>query len=510
ETLIIAKQKHSFAALRTFLETFKSTKTDQHNQSERLSPQQTAPEIQLSQEDQTRPPESEPPPVPTPVEPQRPLSTQETTLQAPRSQERSAPTPPAQTPQKTPQHTQKSHPNRRRSDQQPKDKILRIDQSRIDRLVDLVGELVVAKNSVPFLARRAEKTYGVKPLAQEILEFFDVINRLSGELQSSIMQVRMMPVSTIFGRFPRLVRDISRKLNKKIRLSMEGGDTEADKNIVELLSDPLIHLVRNSLDHGIEPPEKRQEVGKDPEGEIRLVAFKESDKVIIEIHDDGKGIDPEIMKKKAYEKGIIDEERLESISDEEAIQLIFAAGFSTAKEVSDLSGRGVGMDVVRSAVEQVGGQVTAHSQKGYGSKVRLELPMTMAISRVMLIEQNGSLYGVPLEIVSETIRVSSKELHMIKDQEATLLRGEILPLVRLHERLNLPEKQTEKSHEDLAVLVVRPFGEDIGLVVDNFQKGVDIVIKPLDGILAGLGAYAGGALLGDGRVLLVLNLKELL
>ena len=296
---------------------------------------------------------------------------------------------------------------RRATDVPGRDKTLRIDQSRIDRLMDLIGELVVAKNSVPFLARRAERKYGVRPLAREIMEFFGVINRLSEELQSSIMQVRMMPVSPIFQRFPRLVRDMSRKLNKEINLVLAGGETEADKNIVELLSDPLIHLVRNSLDHGIESPEARKAAGKNPQGEITLTAFQESDRVVIEIQDDGKGVDPEVIKKKAYEKGILNDERLETISDHDAVQLIFAAGFSTADQVSDLSGRGVGMDVVRSAVEGVGGSVVVFSTKGEGSRVRLELPMTMAVSRVMLIEQGRSLFGVPLDMVSETVRVAT-------------------------------------------------------------------------------------------------------
>lgn len=403
-----------------------------------------------------------------------------------------------------------SAPKRRATDNTQKDRSLRVDQSRIDRLMDLVGELVVAKNGVPFLAQRAEKAYGVRALGREIMEFFGVINRLSEELQSSVMQIRMMPVSTIFQRFPRLVRDISRKLDKDIVLIMEGGDTEADKNIVEMLADPLIHLVRNSLDHGIESPEVRKAAGKKPQGEIKLCAFQESDRVIIEIHDDGKGVDPEIIKRKAYEKGIITDDRLEVISDHEAIQIIFAAGFSTAEQISDLSGRGVGMDVVRSAVEQVGGSVVVYSKKGEGSRVHLELPMTMAISRVMLIEQSRSLYGVPLGMVSETVRIPIADVHDIKNQEVIVLRGRVLPLVRLRERLRIASQPEDTTPEDLAVLVVRPFGVDIGLVVDDFQKGVDVVIKPLDGILSGLSAYAGGALLGDGRVLLVLNLKELL
>ena len=393
-----------------------------------------------------------------------------------------------------------------------RDKILKIDQERIDQLVDLVGELVVAKNSMPYLADRAFKHYGVRPLSQEIMEFYGVVNRISDELQASVMKIRMTPVSEVFQRFPRLVRDVARKLGKKIRLITEGGQTEADKNIIEGLADPLIHLVRNSLDHGVETPDQRRATGKDPEGEIRLTAFQEGNRVIIEIQDDGKGIDPEIIKRKAYEKGIIDEARLEEISDQDAIQLIFVAGFSTAAQVSDLSGRGVGMDVVRSAVERVGGSVRLYSLQGKWSRVRLEMPLTMAVTRVMLIEQGGTMYGIPLDLVVETVRLPRTEIHAVKQCEATVIRGRMLPILWLNKLLQLSD-DTTKAHsktEALALLVVRPMNEEIGLVVDQFHKGVDIVIKPLEGILANMPGYSGAALLGDGRVLLVLNLKELL
>lgn len=387
-------------------------------------------------------------------------------------------------------------------------KILKIDQSRIDRMLDLVGELVVAKNSLPFLASRAEKEYHARRLGQEILEYYGVINQLTEELQASVMQVRMLPVSSIFQRFPRLVRDISRKLGKNIQLVMEGEETEADKNIIEVLSDPMIHLVRNSLDHGIEDPSARRAAGKPEEGQIRLSAFQEGDRVIIEIRDDGKGVDPAVIKAKAYEKGLIDEERVENITDQEAIQLIFAPGFSTAEQISDLSGRGVGMDVVNTTLKRVGGRVFVNSVKGEWTLVRLELPMTMAITRVMLIELAGAMYGVPLEIVVETVRVERSDIHRVKQQEATVLRGRLLPLVRLRDLLGLSSDENGRREE--AVLVVRPTGEEIGLIVDDFQKGMDIVLKPLEGILTGLPGYSGGALMGDGRVLLVLNLKELL
>ncbi|MDQ7073259.1 MAG: Hpt domain-containing protein [Gammaproteobacteria bacterium] len=251
-------------------------------------------------------------------------------------------------------------------------KTLRVDQERIDTLMDLVGELIVAKNALPFLARRAEEKFKVKELAKDITTQYAVINRLADELQSAMMSVRMVPVSSIFQRFPRLVRDLSRRLDKNIQLVMEGEETEADKNVIESLADPLIHLVRNSLDHGIEMPDERIAAGKPEQGTLILRATPMDDQVIIEIIDDGKGIDPNVIKQKAYEKGVITEEKLDSISDQEAIELIFAAGLSSKEEASDISGRGVGMDVVRTAVNEAGGSVSVKSELGKGSTLRLQ------------------------------------------------------------------------------------------------------------------------------------------
>ncbi|MDO9141779.1 MAG: ATP-binding protein, partial [Methylobacter sp.] len=249
-------------------------------------------------------------------------------------------------------------------------KTLKVDQDKIDNLMGLIGEMVVAKNSLPYLASRAETQYGVRELGREIKTQYAVINRIAEEMQDAIMQVRMMPMSFVFQRFPRLVRDTSRKLGKEVNLVLEGENTEADKNIVEALADPLIHIVRNSLDHGIETPEVRRAAGKPPAGRLTIRATQEADRVHIEISDDGKGIDPIIIKRKAYEKGIIDEVTMERLSDQEAVNLVFAAGFSTAEVISDLSGRGVGMDVVRSAVEKVNGTVSLESELGKGTLIR--------------------------------------------------------------------------------------------------------------------------------------------
>jgi len=387
-------------------------------------------------------------------------------------------------------------------------KILKVDQQRIDALMDLVGELVVAKNALPFLAKRAEEDFGVRALAKEIKAHSAVINRLSEELQSAMMQIRMVPISTVFQRFPRLVRDLSRKLGKQIRLELEGEETEADKNVVESLADPLIHLVRNSLDHGLETAAEREAAGKPVEGTIILRAIPHDDQVLIEIVDDGRGIDPEVIKRKAYEKGIIDEQRLDAISDQEALQLILTAGFSTAEEVSDLSGRGVGMDVVRTAVNQAGGSIMIESKPGLGTTIRLALPLSMTVNRMMMIEVAGQSYGISMEDIVETVRVPANSIQRIKHNEAIVLRDRLIPLFHLRHLLQL--EPVSKLPEEVAVLVMALGGEELGLVIDEFNEGIDIIQKPLEGVMANYPYYSGAALLGDGRVLLVLNIRELL
>jgi two-component system chemotaxis sensor kinase CheA len=389
-------------------------------------------------------------------------------------------------------------------------KTLKVDQEKIDRLMNLIGEMVVAKNSLPYLAARAEAVFGIRELAREIKTQYSVINRIAEEMQDAIMQVRMMAVSFVLQRFPRLVRDLSRKLGKEVVLVLEGEDTEADKNIIEALADPLIHIVRNSLDHGLELPEVRRAAGKSPEGRLLIRASQEADRVVIDISDDGKGIDPTVIKRKAYEKGIIDEATLERISDQDAINLVFAAGFSTADVVSDLSGRGVGMDVVRAAVEQVNGTVTLESRIGEGTRLRLSLPLSMAVTNVMIIESNQQIFGVPMEMVVETVRVPRAAIYLIKNIQTAVLRGRIVPLRSLNDLLAAGREQLPNDEDEFATLVIRMQGEHAGIVVDNFREVVDIILKPMNGVLAGLPGYAGSALMGDGSVLMVLNPRELM
>jgi two-component system chemotaxis sensor kinase CheA len=287
--------------------------------------------------------------------------------------------------------------------------VLKVDQAKIDSLMNLIGELVVSKNSLPFLAKRAEEIYGSREMSREIKEQYAVIDRLAQELQRSIMAVRMLPVSDVLERFTRLVRDLARKLEKQIDLKIEGEDTAADKTIIEALGDPLIHLVRNSIDHGIELPADRVDANKPETATILLKAYQEGDQVVIEVSDDGRGIDPEMIRQKAIEKGLITEEQAGALSDQDAINLVFLPGFSTVKKISDLSGRGVGMDVVRNAVEKVHGEVTISSRKGEGTTVRLSLPLSMAVSRVMMVETADGLFGIPMDAIAETVRVPRRQ-----------------------------------------------------------------------------------------------------
>ncbi|EZP48655.1 chemotaxis protein CheA [Sphingomonas sp. RIT328] len=388
---------------------------------------------------------------------------------------------------------------------------LKVDQGKIDLLMTLIGELVVSKNALPFLARRAEEVHGSRDMAREIKEQYAIIDRLTQEMQGAIMQVRMLPVAEIFDRFPRLIRDIARRLDKQVTLAVEGADTAADKTIVEALGDPLLHIVRNSLDHGIEPPQARLAAGKPAMATVRLRAFQDTDSVVIEVSDDGRGIDPVAIRDIAVAKAVIGRDEADRLSDQEAVNLIYRPGFSTAAAVSDLSGRGVGMDVVLSTVQKLGGRVAVTSQLGSGTTTRLTLPLSMAVTRVMVVDIGGSLYGIPMDMVVQTVRLAPDAIRRIKHDEVCVLRDEVVPLVRMAQRLGVTAA-TRDGDDDRgeAVLVCRVADRTVGLVIDDFREGMDVILKPMNGILASVPGYCGTTLLGDGRVLLILDLQEML
>jgi two-component system chemotaxis sensor kinase CheA len=388
-------------------------------------------------------------------------------------------------------------------------RMLRVDQAKVDTLMNFAAELVVAKNGLAYLAGRVEQVSGSRQLGREIKEQYAVIDRIAQSLQVGVMAIRMMPVSQVFQRFPRLVRDTTRKLGKEVELVIQGEDTEADKNVLESLADPLIHMVRNALDHGIETPAERVAAGKPARGTLRLSARQENDNVIIEVADDGKGIDPEVVRDKALRVGLITPEQAAQMAPEEFVNLVFAPGFSTKEQVSDLSGRGVGMDVVRNAVRKAGGDVWLASRLGQGSCVTVQLPLTMAVTRIVTVEARGQQYGVAMDTVAETVRVPRGQIHRIKQRETFVLRDAVIPLVRLADSLGLGAAPGEPPEEE-AVMVARIGRERVGIVVDGFRERMEVIVRPLDGLLAGLVGFSGTALLGDGRVLLVLNLPDLI
>jgi two-component system chemotaxis sensor kinase CheA len=388
--------------------------------------------------------------------------------------------------------------------------VLKIDQALITRFVDLVGEMIIAKNTLPYLSRRAAEHYNVPPLAEEIDTSFGAINQIVESLQEIALEMRMLPVAKAFDRFPRLVRDISAKLGKKINLVMEGEETKADKDVIEALAEPLVHMVRNSLDHGIETPEERVAAGKSPDGTIRLSAYQDNSGIVVEIIDDGKGIDPDRIRSKAAEKGIATAEALAAMSDEAAIQLIMAPNFSTADAISDLSGRGVGMDVVNSIVLGFGGSVKIFSTKGLGSRVRLTLPLSMAIAKLLIVKQGYSTLGIPsADIVETLIDLPRSRVTTVATSPGLEVRGNLLPLYSLSGQLAM-NKTSNDTLDNFSAVVLNVRGETVALAVDSFCDIIDVVVKPLEGFMSGNRYYSGSTILGDGTIMFVLNLPEVI
>ncbi|CAO3380768.1 chemotaxis protein CheA [Azospirillum argentinense] len=390
----------------------------------------------------------------------------------------------------------------------PARRALRVDAERMDRLMALVAELVVAKGSLPHLAREAQEGRSADALAQGIKEAHGRIDSIVGDLQDAVLRLRLLPLSRVFDPLPRLVRDTARRLGKPVELHLSGGETEADKDILDILGEPLLHLVRNGLDHGVETPERRRAAGKPEVAALRVQAFQDSGGVVVEVSDDGVGIDAEAVRRKAVAAGALTAEQAAALTEAEALRLIFLPGLSTSATVSDLSGRGVGMDAVRGAVEQAGGRVEVASTPGVGTRFRLVLPLTMMVTRLVTVETAGALYGFPVTLVTGMQRVPRGAIRRMKRAESVVVQDAVVPLLRLRRLLNLPEDERERSGE--AVLLVDLGGQPVALVVDAFRERAEVVLKPMTGLLARLRGYAGTAVLGDGRLLLALNLRELL
>jgi two-component system chemotaxis sensor kinase CheA len=388
-------------------------------------------------------------------------------------------------------------------------RVIRVEEAKIDALVNLAGELIVVKNGLGHLAKRMEAETGGQELARAVRREQDAFDRLTGEMHAAILQLRMVPVGQVFRSFPRLVRDMSRALNKKVEFVTRGETTESDKIIVDLLFEPLLHLVRNALDHGIESPEQRRSAGKSEVATVTMQASRVGDRLMVEVIDDGFGIDPDIVRRKARERGLLAADELAALSNEQAVDLIFSVGFSTAAEVSDVSGRGVGMDAVRSTVERVGGKVLVAGSVGQGTTIRLDLPLNIAMSRIMVVEAGGQVFGIPMEAVTETVRLTPERISQIKTNEGFVLRNRIVPICSLAELMNLPKRPASRLGARI-LLVVEIAGKIAALEVDAIGDRLDVVLKPLQGLLANARGYAGTTLRGDGSVLLVLDLKEIL
>jgi two-component system chemotaxis sensor kinase CheA len=387
-------------------------------------------------------------------------------------------------------------------------RILRVDAARIDHLADLVGEMVVAKNALAHLTGQAGAGLDRKDLARGLLASQAAIDRLVAEMHRAVMDVRMMPMRDIFRRFPRAVRDIAGQLGKAIDFSMEGEDVEADKAVVEGLFEPLLHVLRNAIGHGAEPEHLRLEAGKPTRTRIVLRARRNGDRVVVEVEDDGRGIDPAAIRHVARERGVSSADDLAHMSDAEAVELIFAPGFSTASEVTDLSGRGVGMDAVRSAVERLCGQASVRSSQGQGTTVHLSLPLTVVMTGVMAVRVGRELYGIPLDRVVETAFVPASRILPVRDAEAFVLRDRTLPMVRLADLLDVPRPAGPRSGVKVVVMAVGD--ELVGIAVDGFAERMDVLMRPMSGILAGAPGVIGTTLLGDGSVLMILDIPELI
>jgi two-component system chemotaxis sensor kinase CheA len=383
---------------------------------------------------------------------------------------------------------------------------LRIDSRRVDALVRLTGELTVAKNAAGHVAKLAQEEGNA--LAGVLKDRQVVLDRLIAELQESVLGMRVLPLRSVLQRFPRVVREMSLNLGKPLTLEIEGDDTEADKAIVEMLFEPLMHIVRNAIDHGIESPGERAARGKPPTAQIRMRAARQADQVVIEISDDGGGIDVARVREVAQARGVATEEELHLMSEADIIDLVFAAGFSTANEVTELSGRGVGMDAVRTAVERVGGRVSIESRAGDGATVRFSLPFSVMMTQVMTVEAGGQMFGVPLDAIVETVSVPSTAIVGIGAAHAIVVRNRTVPVVDLAAVLKLREAM---SGEAVATIVITSVaGQFGGLRVDRIGQRLAVILKPLDGLLSGMPGITGTTLLGDGRVLLVLDIGELL
>ncbi|MTV49424.1 hypothetical protein GJ688_10590 [Heliobacillus mobilis] len=384
---------------------------------------------------------------------------------------------------------------------------IKIEAKRLDLLMNLIGELLISQARFSRLQETYVEEHGHTPFAIEMAEETHQLSRVTTQLQDGLMKARMMPIGGVFSRYPRIVRDLAKKENKKITLVMEGQDTEMDKSVLDLIGDPLMHLIRNAVDHGIETPEERIQVGKPEEGTVRLRATHEGSRIVIQVADDGKGIDEQKVLAKARKLGLVREDQ--SLSRQEIFDLLFAPGFSTAEKVTDVSGRGVGMDVVKRAISGLNGIIETQSEIGQGTTFSLQLPITLAIIQGLLVKVEGETMIIPLDNVLESFQLREGEVESIGGKEVFTVRGRVVPLLRLQSAMQIPRDSEKMRRKYRSVVMVGLAERRLGLEVDALLGKKEIVIKAIHAPWLNLDKFAGATILGDGRVSLILNIGSL-
>ncbi len=395
-----------------------------------------------------------------------------------------------------------------------KETTIRVDIDRLDNVMNLVGELVLARNRLFNISSKLEMKYAGDDLSSALAQVVSNLNLVTTDLQLAVMKTRMQPVKKVFSKFPRMVRDLSRELGKEIELQILGEETELDKSVIEEIGDPLVHLIRNSVDHGVETKEMRKRLGKPETGTIKLSAEHEGNYIVISVSDDGKGMDPDILKKKAVEKGVIDEKTAFGLSDKDALSLIFTPGFSTKEKATEISGRGVGMDVVKTNIQKINGIIDIESQIGHGSKIVLKLPLTVAIIQTLIVGAGEDIFAIPLNSVVETLRISESSIQTIDKHEVINLRKSVLSLLRLGEEFGIKESNivdlNTSLKKEIYVVVVALAEKKIGIVVDNLYGQEEVVIKSLGDYQLGYKGISGATITGDGKVVLIIDIASMI
>jgi len=401
----------------------------------------------------------------------------------------------------------RSENNQVKKDESSANQTVRVDVQRLDSLMEQIGELVINRNRISQIGKVLGEKYKDDTLIINLGESLSQIGKIVSMLQQDVMTIRMLPIEIVFNTLPRMVRDLARKTGKEINLIVEGQETEVDRSVIEHLRDPLMHLLRNAADHGIELPEVRKIAGKPATGTIKVAASHEQDTIVITINDDGKGIRPAEVKQSAVKKGIITADAAAVMNDEEATSLIFSSGVSTAQKITDVSGRGVGLDVVKTNVEAMGGSVSVVSTAGQGTTFILKLPLTLAIIPSLLISIDHTMCAIPLSNIVEAVKLDVKQIKSVRGKEVTIFRGDVLPLLRLNKVFGWMSGADKDINQ---IVVVKSSGRQVGLIVDTLIEQQEIVVKSLDEFVGGVAGITGASILGDGQVVLILDVASLI